>query len=46
MGKVRGLLERVTELEKAVEPKVIYRLEGKDYEKVIKFGNLAIILEK
>jgi hypothetical protein len=46
MGKVRGLQERVTELEKAVEPKVVYKLDGKDYEKVFKLGNLAVIMEK
>lgn len=46
MGKVRGMLELITELQKAVEPKVVYKVDGKDFESVLKIGNIRIILEK
>lgn len=45
-GEVLGLLELIKELKKASEVKTIYKHLGKDYEAIIKIGNLIIVLEK
>lgn len=38
--------ERIKELEKELEPKIVYKHEGKDYEKLFSFMNLILIQEK
>lgn len=44
-GKVRGMLERITELEKLTLPKTIYKIEGKDFE-VFNALFFKILIEK
>ena len=46
LGKVQALLDRALKLEEAQIPKIVYKHEGKDYEKAIKFLNLLLIIEK
>jgi hypothetical protein len=45
-GRVRQLLIKVADLEKQTLPKIIYRLEGKDFEKGFQIGNIVLIIEK
>jgi hypothetical protein len=45
-GKVKQLVDRNKELEAAIVPKIVYRLEGRDFERGIRIGNIALIIEK
>lgn len=45
-GRVQGLLNRIVELEKATTPEIIYKLDGKDFNRILKIGNITIIMEK
>lgn len=46
LGYVAGLLKSITELQEAKKPQTVYKLEGKDFEKIISLWNLTVILEK
>ena len=46
IGKARGLSESLTVAQEALQPKTVYKLEGKDFTKVINLGIFTIITEK
>jgi len=46
IGKARGLSESLTEAQNALIPKTVYKVEGKDFSRVFKIGNITLIIEK
>jgi len=46
LGAAKGIVDRNAVLEKELKPRVIYKYQGKDYEKAFKFSNLVLIIEK
>lgn len=46
LGKVRNLVGRVKELEELQEPKTIYKYQDKDFQAVLRFGNILIAIER
>ena len=46
LGAATRSVEKVRELEKLQEPKVIYKVDGKDFESFFKIGNFRLIVEK
>lgn len=46
LGTIRGLLEKITELEKASYPQTIYKYQDKDFVYVMRILGLTIITER
>jgi hypothetical protein len=46
LGRVAGLVESLREAKEALVPKVVYKLQDKDFTKVFSISNLIIIMEK
>jgi murein DD-endopeptidase MepM/ murein hydrolase activator NlpD len=44
LGKAKGLLDRIKELEKIQIPETVYKFEGKDYKKLFGFLNIVVIM--
>lgn len=46
LGKARNLIAELDELKKLQEPKTIYKYADKDFQAVLRIGNVVVIIEK
>jgi len=46
LGRASRAQDRIKELEKLQEPKTIYKIDGKNFDSILKIGKYRIILEK
>lgn len=46
IGKVRGVANSITELQEALLPKTVYKVNEKDFTKLFSISNLTVIIER